>query len=639
VVELESASVKRSAMLSALALLCAACVHDSRDPALVRSAPELRPSGVFTRSWGLCSLLGPRAHNPGVWGSDLGFSATASDADPQLHLLFGDTWAEATPSCHYPVPRSDDLQAWLPATRPAVLQAGAPRGHEAEACRSLRYARTRPDDVTSWQRSRLFPNPIASSPDAMMDTGALRTPVAVFSNGERLLAVFHHHDPALCDATGQCPSDMICSADPGYTGKPLGECANALKLSPDAATSICRDADDCLGSAACKPARRGVCLARKPFDLHTPQGVVVPTWYRDDPRRGIAQVMYVAAALGPERPADYGVVARFVTNRFQSLAARTIRYFDPEHPSQNDYRPGHHTLLLWGRQTLAETGGAQSLPFLLYQSLDALRGEPSAMRWHPHFFAGYGSDGRVRWSERESEAQPVYGSEARLVEAGGPKLVWAEPEFDYVNQMTVSWVAALGRWVMFYGGDVPAFIVMDPRTGAAREPVHLQWAPGAIHLRAAAHPWGRARADSPEREAWSSAEPMLTRQLAAPYLACGDRGPSALPGCLTDSDPATALQTLGALSALGLSDPGKFARIAGRCVTGDITESAQAVLSGNPVGRLYGANILDEWSEDVTDLVPHAAGERAVELYWNASTWNPYQVVLWKTLLRAEPLR
>jgi hypothetical protein len=635
-----TSNVPVSASLGALALMLCACVHDSRDPARVRPERELRPSGVFTQSWGLCSLLGPWDDDPGVWGTDLGFSATVSDDDKQLHMLFGDTWAKPTPTCHYPVSRSDDLQASLPAARPAVLQAGAPRGHEAEACRSLHYARTRADDVTSWQRSRLFPNPIARSEDSALDTGALRTPVAVFSNGERLFGVFHHHDPALCSASSSCPTDMICSSDPAFAGSKLGACANAIELSPDAAPSFCRSAADCLGSAACEPAARGVCLANQPFALRTPQGVVVPTWYHDDPRRGIAQIMYVAAALSPERPADYGVIARFVTNRFQSLAARTVRHFDPEHPEANDYRPGHHSLLLWGRQTLAETGGAQSLPFLLYQSLAELRGEPSAMHWHPHFFAGYDAAGRVRWSERESDAQPVYGGEARLVNAGGaPKLEWAEPEFDYVNQMTVSWVAALGRWVMFYGGDVPAFIVLDPSSARAREPVHLQWAQGAIHLRSAAHPWGRARADSPEREAWSSAEPILTRQVAAPYLACGERGPSALPGCIAEGDPHTPLQLVGALAGLSVTHPDKFFKLAGTCIAGEFFEGAQDVLSGDPVGRLYGANILDEWSEDVTDRVPHAAGERAVELYWNASTWNPYQVVLWKTLLRAEPLR
>jgi len=30
--------------------------------------------------------------------------------------------------------------------------------------------------------------------------------------------------------------------------------------------------------------------------------------------------------------------------------------------------------------------------------------------------------------------------------------------------------------------------------------------------------------------------------------------------------------------------------------------------------------------------------EKAVELYWNVSTWNPYQVMLMKTQLRSRDL-
>jgi hypothetical protein len=612
------------------------CVRDRRDPEPASSSRELRPSALNTRSWPLCELIGPRTHDPGVYGTDLGFSVS-TQRDPRLHMLFGDTWAQPTAACQYPVSRNDDLSATLPRARPSVLRPGPPRGGEDAVCRSLEYSRTREDDPTSWQRIRLFPNPIASSADSQLDTGGLRTPVAAFSDGDRLFTIYHRHDPAYCGSGADCPTGMACSSDPAYVGGRIGQCDGGLKLSADAAPALCRTSDDCLGSA-CKSAERGVCLATKPFDLHTPQADVVPTWYHDDPRRGVAQTMYVAAAIWPERPADYAVIARFVTNRFQSLAARTVRHFDPEHPERNDYRPGYHTLLLWGRSTLAETGGAQSLPFLLYLPLDALRAEPAAMRWSPHFFAGYREDGRPRWSDHESDAQPIYGTDATLVEAGGAKLQWAEPEFDYVNQMSVSWLAPLGRWVMFYGGDVPAFVVLDPKTGGARDAAHGQWAPGAIHLRAAAHPWGRARKNGPAAEAWSSAEPVLTRQLAAGYLACGDRGEKSLPGCLAKGDPHTPLDLAGALTKLVATDPGKFFDVAGSCIAGELFIGAQNVLSGDPMGRLYGANIVDEWTEDVSDTVPHASGERAIELYWNASTWNPYQVVLFKTLLRAQPL-
>jgi hypothetical protein len=341
--------------------------------------------------------------------------------------------------------------------------------------------------------------------------------------------------------------------------------------------------------------------------------------------------MYVAAAIWPDKPAEYATLARFSTNRFQNLAARSVAYFDPEHPEKNDYRPGYHTLLVWGRASFAEVNGAQALPFLLYQPLAELRGEPANVRFRPRFFAGLSPAGKPTWSEHESDALPIYGADAQLVEAGGTKLKWREPELDYVNQMAVSWVAPLSRWVMLYGGDVPAFLVLDPKTGRARDPVNLPYSPGAMHLRAAAEPWGGGP------RGWSSPEPVLTRNVAAPYLACGDRGPDALAGCLVQGAPDDTFDPLGTLASLAVNEPKKLDSVAASCMFGEAAQAVQTALSGDTIGRLYGPNILDDWTEDVTDDAARARGERAVELYWNASTWNPYQVVLWKTRLAGAP--
>jgi hypothetical protein len=74
---------------------------------------------------------------------------------------------------------------------------------------------------------------------------------------------------------------------------------------------------------------------------------------------------------------------------------------------------------------------------------------------------------------------------------------------------------------------------------------------------------------------------------------------------------------------------------AATCILGDLALAAQKEMSGNPIGRFYAPNIIDEWTEDVTaHTYGLAADEREVEIYWNVSTWNPYQVVLVKTRLR-----
>jgi hypothetical protein len=615
------------------------CVRDVRDPQAARSdARPRQASGLVAQSWGVCSLIGPRNPNPGIWGTDLGFGARGAH-DSQLTLLFGDTWARPNDACQVPVTPNDDFQASLPVQRPALLKPGPPAwsGGAARACNLLSYPYERPDDVLSWRRIRVFPNTVARSADSMLDMSGLRTPVAAFSDGARLFGIFARNDPTFCDSTAECPAAMRCSSDPDYHGRWLGTCKPGFALTADAAPSYCRSADDCPPANACAQAARGVCVAAKPFEVDTQRGGVAPTWYADDPRRGLAQTLYVAVALWPDHPSDYGIVARFATNRFQNPAARSVAFFDPAHPERNDYRPGYHTLLVWGRSTFAANGGAQALPFLLYVNLSELRGDPSTLRWQPHFFAGYGRDGAVRWSDVEADARPIYGDDARLVAAPEPKLQWPEPEFDVVDQMSVSWVAPLRRWVMLYGGDAPAFIVLDPHTGATRKPVNLPWAPGAVHMRAAAHPWGAAHRGDRE-EAWSSAEPALTRTMAAPYLACGDEGPKGNPGCVEHSDTQSPLAVIGALAETAVDSPKQLASAAGSCMSGALVKAAQDRLSGDLIGRLYAPNILDDWTEDVSERGAAAGGERKVELYWNASTWNPYQVVLFKTLLTGRPL-
>ncbi len=62
---------------------------------------------------------------------------------------------------------------------------------------------------------------------------------------------------------------------------------------------------------------------------------------------------------------------------------------------------------------------------------------------------------------------------------------------------------------------------------------------------------------------------------------------------------------------------------------------AQTDLSGNKIGRLYGANVIEEWTRDRTaETSGLPEGEHVADVYWNVSTWSPYQVVLFETELR-----
>jgi hypothetical protein len=607
----------------ATAALISACARDSRDIHAANLEPARDPSRITTESFPLCPLIGPYTHSPGVYGTDLGFTVRDPQDESRLAILFGDTWARPGGACQYPMPGSDDLLGWLPAKRPSVLQAGPPTSRGPSACQSLNYSRTDDRDRTSWQRIRLLEGGDGNDRDSVLDTGTLKTPVSAFSDGQKLFAIYGRNDIAYCKRSRECPVDMECSRDPSYRGKRLGVCARTSAANDGAAPTYCRDVSDCGPGFGCKSADRGVCLAASAFKIRSPRGLVAPSWYRDDPRLGIAQTMYVAARVSAERPADFAIVQRFVTNRFIDVAAKTVAHFDEEHPETNDYRPGSHTLLLWGRRTFFAMGGTQNLPFLLHVPLSDLRSGKGTIRWRPRFFAGYDTAGAPQWSDRESDAEPVYGTDARLSVDG--RIEWVEPEFDYDNQMTVSFIAPLGRWIMLYGGDLPAFMIRNPITGETPNPTFLQPSPGAIHLRTAPHPWGRLRADPLQNPGFSSPDPVLTRGVAAHYLACGSGGDEETPGCIEGAraeprDSTSAPVSLG--TALS-------------CVMGDFALSTQHRLSGNPVGRLYAPNIIDEWTEDVTGKTTLLSPEeRVVEIYWNVSTWNPYQVVLVKTRLR-----
>lgn len=624
----------RYSSFALLLFVTSACIRDTRDPGATRSAPTARPSGLLARSWGLCSLIGPRNKSPGIYGTDLGFTARGPH-DDKLTMQFGDTWVKPVDACQYPSIVSDDFQAMLPATRPPEFTRGAPAQTAAQSCNLLEYAPEKAADPTSWARIRLFPSPQEHDDKQVLDTSMLRTPAAAFSDGEHMFSIYYRHEPAYCARSAECPQEMQCSTERAQQDTPLGQCAALIKLSDDAAPDYCRSTDDCLGGAACKPLERGVCLAQKPFSMVLP-GVansIVPTWYRDDPRRAIARTMYIAAALFPDKPSDYATVARFATNRFQNIAVRGVAHFDPDHPEKNDYRPGYHTLLVWGRASFSEYGGAQALPFLLYIPLAELRTEPEAMRWQPRYFAGLDAQDKPTWSQHEADAQPIYGTAASLVQASNgnaEKIAWREPEFDYVEWGSVSYVAALKRWVMLYGGDLPAFLVLDPKTGRTRDPVNLQFAKGAIHMRSAAHPWGRSHQAT--TGGWSSAEPILTRTMLAHYLACGAHGEEGLQGCEKEGDPHSPLDLAATLAGLAThTSPGKFADIASSCVMGEFAYGVQNALSGDLVGRLYAPNIIDEWTEDLTPPERAKTGPHSVEIYWNVSTWNPYQVVLVKS--------
>ena len=624
-------TVVRRFITRAVCTSCAAalfaCASESPKPIATATAS----TQAVGQTWDLCEWLGPGVDRPGLYGSDLGYPVplpSQSGAPDQLQLLFGDTWAQATDACQYPLTKTDDFAARIPAQRPASLRAGPPMA-ATDACNSLSYSLDDASDPTSWRRIRLFPDAGPRTEDRVIDMGILRTPVAAWSDGTHTFAMFVRVEYSHCQTSAECPGGMTCTLDAAYSGKRIGGCQPKLSLSSDAAPDLCRDDGDCTMPALCADLPHGTCVSAQPFSVQRDGQTISPPWYADDPRRGVASVMYIASAFWPERPEDFATGFRFKTNKFMNVTASTVAHFDPQHPENNDYRPGNETLLLWGRPAFTAGGGFQALPFLLYQPLAGMIDERGNIAWNPRYFAGYDAAGDPTWSSSEAEAQPLYGVEENLVQADGRwTWNWTQPEFDYVNQMSVTWVPPLQQWLMLYGGETPA---TSDRNGNRPPPTYAQRSPGAIHLRAARHPFGRARANSPAAEAYSQARPILTRAAMKDQLACDDDAQHSM-DCSRElqSKPGNLLDALS--SAVSQASPADLLEASAKCVAGAALLDTKNSAGNDSAGRLYGAAIIDAWTEYLPGADP------GVEFYWNVSTWNPYQVRLVKTQLRASEL-
>jgi hypothetical protein len=161
---------------------------------------------------------------------------------------------------------------------------------------------------------------------------------------------------------------------------------------------------------------------------------------------------------------------------------------------------------------------------------------------------------------------------------------------DVIQHMSVSWVEPLGKWIMLYGGG----IVMTPiptfgwedcgilEVFVPEECRQIALGDGAIYLRSADDPWGPW---SPPQKVIAGGDPTVPGS--------GQYGPGGMLFHPTCSAPTCAPSTAG-LPELRL----------------------------NGYGWLYGANIIEPWTR--------AAGD-GVDVIWNASTWDPYRVILLRT--------
>lgn len=238
---------------------------------------------------------------------------------------------------------------------------------------------------------------------------------------------------------------------------------------------------------------------------------------------------------------------------------------------------------LWGRPGFVGVGAKERYlgVYLAYAEMPAA----PDFAFEIKYFAGTDETGAPIFSMLELEAVPL---DLDSTQNG------SQPEevHDLVQHMSVVRIAHLNKWVMFYGGGIdktPMVSIGLPQCGllevfAGTECRDVVTGNGAIRMRTADDPWGP----------WSPPQDVIV-----------------------GGDPAIAgsgqFGVGGVLQHPACTQPG--------CAP----HSPIPIFHDEGHGWFYGANIIEEW------IKPVGAG---VDVIWNASTWDPYGVVLLRTRIK-----
>ncbi|HZF26735.1 MAG TPA: hypothetical protein VEZ88_10785 [Steroidobacteraceae bacterium] len=241
---------------------------------------------------------------------------------------------------------------------------------------------------------------------------------------------------------------------------------------------------------------------------------------------------------------------------------------------------GEQRVLLWGRPGFVGVAADARSLGLYFAYVDMPGG--AGYKWEPQYYAGSVS-GTPKFSANQQDAVPLDLDSTR-------DGVQDEETIDVVNQMSVAWVEPLKKWVMFYGGGLsnlptaalPACGVLQVFAGSECTAVVL--GNGAVHMRSADQPWG---AWTPPQDVIVGGDPA-----SGPHGQYGPGGALRHPAC---TEPTCA------------------------------PHSDMFAYNAREYGFFYSANIVAEWIRPAGD---------GVDVIWNASTWDPYRVVLLRTHIR-----
>ena len=408
----------------------------------------------------------------------------------------------------------------------------------------------------------------AMNPGHAMDLG--KTPMAGFSNGSREFAIFNLTKPKGCATDNDCDNELTCDPGLGFIGVPF--------MAQESLTIACLD-----GQPGCQPDtlfdEQSVAISDTGLCVDVTSSIWADT---DVGRMTAAAIGQRVSMRNTDDPRKYSDNREWLTTKFLNVTATTVERFDPGTASNQDYKPatgngGKRRVFLWGRPGFVGVK-AQGRSLGLYFAYTDLPEGPG-YDWDLHYFIGI-ENGFPRFSDYEKDAAPLDLDSTR----SGIQPV---EHHDVVHQMSVEWIGDLGKWVMFYGGSVttlpspflPSCGVLELFSRSACTEVEL--GNGAIRMRTADHPWGP----------WSEPQDVLAGG-DPDTPGSGQYGPGGVlhhPGCEGDN-----------------------------CAT----HSQTAYYQDKEYGFLYSANIIAEWT------VPAGDG---VDVIWNASTWDPYRVVLLRT--------
>lgn len=483
-----------------------------------------------------------------LYGTDLGFTF---EHDGQLFVMFGDTLANPDFICN-DQPNDDTL-----ATLPNAYEGGVPEVSFMQQADS-------PDDFNRLHLMR-------GSTSLVLGFG--KAPLTAFSDGARVFAIFDRLELTRCETDALTGADACPTSDKFSCSTGVGECQPSYSGVVPPLCNMSKKTG-CFMGQTCTRARTPICV-----DTTSSQ--------HDGTVEGAIAAAAQNTEIGVQRADDPGTfdsVLVLPTNKFINVTARTVERFGST-SQDNDYRPGHGALLVWGRPRYAAEGGREAQLYLMAHSLPLTLDDANGLRFEPRYFAGVDpATGDPEWSPLQSKAKPL-AMDGRV--DGDP-----HEALHIVNQTAISWLGPpIEKWVMLYGGSLSDYLLLDPKQA------EYTCAPGAIMIRFADHPWGP----------WSPPRPHLTP--GNPSKLCGLYGPG---GILYHSKcqdaPSAACARPDALLSTNNLLPS--------CVAG-------LILWDN--GRLYGASIIDSYT------APNA--DHGLDVLWNVSTWNPYSVVLMKTTI------